>query len=153
MADKPTFFGSLNASSWGFVKGAIALGVIGALGGAIIGTGLGAFGIGVATTTTSFVSLAGAVKGALLGAAIGAASLAELGAVIGTYTGVMQYREAATPSAQDIINVANISFAQGVSVGKNQNISERAAEQVKEAKRHFQETLTQQRGQLGDRTV
>jgi hypothetical protein len=64
---------------------------------------------------------AGAVVGsaALTGAAVGGAALATVGAGAGTLTGVIKSREEGQPKAEDIVNVAKISFAQGVAVGHN----------------------------------
>ena len=139
---KPSVIGSLAAGTLGFIKGAIALGAIGAAVGTVIGAGLGAFGIGTSSMA------AGAAFGAVRGVAY-----AALGAIIGGASSVMQYREAKGPDAQDIINVANISFAQGVEVGRNQNISEHAIEKLKEAQRTFQQTIAQQRAPQREWTI
>lgn len=128
---KPSFISSVASGIGGFIKGALSGGIMGALGGALVG--LAAVGIAAIVIPTApiaaaagFLGLAadatvGAVLGsaALTGAAVGGAALATVGAGAGTMTGVIRSREEGQPKAEDIVNVAKISFAQGVAVGHN----------------------------------
>lgn len=96
----------------GFIKTALTGGVIGGLlGGLIAGAAMLVGGAPLA--------LAGIGASALAGGAIGAAILAPIGALSGMVTGIVRSREANQPTAQDIINVANISLAQGINVGRH----------------------------------
>jgi hypothetical protein len=139
---KPSFIGSLMAGVTGSVKGAVALGVIGIAIAAPIGALLGAMGIGAAT--------AGA--GLALGTAIGV-SMIGVGSSIGAIVGVVKSREAAAPSGEDIVNVAKISFAQGVAVGHDARVPEQSKQQVISEGRSFQERLMAERGAMGPKQV
>lgn len=115
---------SIGSGMAGYVRGAIALGVV-----------LGAVGL------VSGLLAAGFEMGALTTALSSASFGLGLGGLIGAVTGVMQNREKAAPDAQDIINVANISFAQGVSAGKSQSVSEPSKEEAIAAGDHFRKQL------------
>lgn len=125
---KPSFLGSVISGVTGAVKGAIGLGVLAAAAGALIGTGLGAFAaVGIAGGMVG-----GAIGGTIIGGMIGAA----LGAPLGTITGIVKSREGDSPEAQDIVNLAKISFAQGVVAGRDKNVSQEAVEQVRNSVNH-----------------
>jgi hypothetical protein len=124
---RPSFLSSMTSGIGGFFKGMLSGGVIGAVGGALLA--LAALGI-TAVTGVDVLDAAvpllgdvgiGAVIGATAatGAAIGGSALATVGAAAGTVTGVVKSREEGLPRAEDIVNVAKISFAQGVAVGHN----------------------------------
>ena len=100
---KSSFFRSTMEGIKGYVKGAIAGGLTGIVAGAAVGAIVGIF--------LPMGSIAAAGVGAMW---VGSA-LAGLGSFSGMATGVVQSREGAKINAQDVINVANISFAQGVS--------------------------------------
>jgi hypothetical protein len=109
MADKikkPSFLGSVMSGITGYFKGAVAGGAVGAIGGAIVGGAIALLTVGAA-------ELVGA---ALLGALIGGGTLAAIGSVAGAMTGVIKHRET-LPSANDVVNVAKVSFVQGVATG------------------------------------
>jgi hypothetical protein len=114
MADlvkKPSFFGSMMNGITGTVKGTLAGGAVGIITGAAIGA--------IAGLATGGLALAAVAGAAVTGAMIGGAALALIGSAAGMVTGVVRHREAAQPSAQDVVSVAKVSFAQGVSVGHN----------------------------------
>jgi len=111
---KPTsFFSSVMSGIAGYVKGALAGGVVGAIGGAVVGAAIGAFTIATGGTFLAALATVGTA------AAVGGVSLASIGSIAGAMTGVVKSREAGQPSASDVVNVAKISFAQGVAVGHN----------------------------------
>ncbi|MBY0407907.1 MAG: hypothetical protein K2Q01_09465 [Rickettsiales bacterium] len=114
---KPSFFSSVMSGIGGYIKGAITAGLAGGFGGAIIGAIVGGIGLALGGPVTLAAGAAAVGMSALGGAAIGGSILASLGAVAGMVTGVVRSREAKQPSAEDIVNVAKISFAQGVNVG------------------------------------
>lgn len=112
-----SFTSSLTSGISGFVKGTLAGGTIGAIGGAVVGGVIGLIG-----------GPAGAIAGATTGALVGGSVLAGIGSLAGTVTGVVQSREGNHPSADDVVSVAKVTFAQGVSVGQ-QMAQEQAAAQ------------------------
>jgi hypothetical protein len=117
---KPSFVGSVMSGIGGYIKGAFSAGVIGAVAGTLIGAviagvSLALGGEGAAATLGEGVGQVAAT--AITGAAIGGGILAPLGALAGLVTGVVKSRETKQPTADDIVNVAKISFAQGVQVG------------------------------------
>jgi|GEM_PF-4795429 len=119
---RPSFIGSVMSGIGGWIKGALSGGLVGALGGALVGAIVGGVGLALATGAAPLTLAAGAIAvglSAATGAGIGAAALGAVGAVAGTVTGVVRSREAGQPSAEDVVNVAKISFAQGVAVGHN----------------------------------
>ncbi len=128
---KPSFFSSVASGIGGFVKGALSGGIMGVIGGSLIAlaavgiaavAGVPMLGVGsVAAFLATEAATTGAVVGAaaITGAAVGGAALATIGAGAGTITGVIKSREEGQPKAEDIVNVAKISFAQGVAVGHN----------------------------------
>jgi hypothetical protein len=125
-------FSNIKAGLGGMVKGIVALGIIGAIGGALVIGGLGvAAGGGIAQIAT----LAG------LGAIGGGIKFAGIGALVGAVMGVMQNREQHGSDAQDVTNIANMAFAQGMAAGRNKDVSEHSKEEVKTAADHFQKQL------------
>lgn len=133
MENKPTFFESLRAGVYGMAKGALMLGGIGL----VVGGGVGAL-IGALPGVSLFAGLAGAALFAEMGMLVGG--------VLGAFTGIAQSREQGVVSAEDVVNVANISFAQGVEAGRSQTVCAPAKENVIEAakdmqKPHFQTRL------------
>src|SRR5262245_20877852 len=100
--DKPSFFHSMRSGISGFSKGLFAGGAVGALNGLVVGAILAIF------------SGPGVILGSI---ATGIALFASVGAFSGTVTEVVRSREAHQVSGQDVANVANIAFAQGVQVG------------------------------------
>lgn len=129
--ERPSFFESLIAGAKGIVKGAIVLGAMGLIGGGLIGGLLG--GTGIITGGALVAGLAGGVAMGNMGVLVGG--------IIGAVTGVVQHREAANPDPQDIINVANISFAQGVETGRHKNVSQEACTELHEASSKFRDKL------------
>lgn len=129
--DDQPFNRSLLAGLKGMAKGALVLGITGLIAGAALGGLLGATAI--------------MPGGALFVGSTAAAALGQMGAVIGTiiggFTGVVASREVQAPDAQDVINIANISFAQGVAVGRSKELSEGNAQELAEAARTFQDRL------------
>jgi hypothetical protein len=103
---KPSFLRSVMSGIGGYIKGALT----GVTVGGLTGAGIGAL-VGIAT--------GGVGAAAALGAALGASLLGTIGATAGTMTAIVRNREAAQPSADDVVKVAKISFAQGVAVGHN----------------------------------
>lgn len=113
---KPSFFASVASGIGGFIKGTLAGGFMGVIGGGLIG----ALAIAVGAIMGGPLTIAAVGASALLGATIGASALATVGAAAGTMTSVVRSREAGQPTAEDVVNVAKISFAQGVSVSMMQ---------------------------------
>ncbi len=103
---KPTFMESTLGGIKGTVKGLIAGGAIGAATGGVAGVVLGIF----APPLMPLLALGGAL--------IGGATLGSIGSLAGTVTGVVQTRESKRPEAQDVVNIANMAFAQGVDAGQ-----------------------------------
>jgi hypothetical protein len=121
---KPGFLSSMMSGIKGWVKGAIAGGVIGLIAGAVIGGVVALInpvaGAEVFALTTAETASLGAATITVIGTALaGASALGSLGGLAGAMTEVVRSREAAQPSAQDIVGVAKMSFAQGVAVGHN----------------------------------
>jgi hypothetical protein len=124
--NKPSFLGSMMSGVGGYVKGLLAGGAIGAITGGILGA----------------VVTLGNPLGIAAGAAIGGATLGGIGALAGTVTGVVKAREAQAPAAQDVVNLANITFAQGVATGQ----------QLEHAKGGFRARLEAERANQTQRT-
>lgn len=128
---KPSFTSSLIAGAVGFAEGLLVLGLVGAIAGGGVGAILGATGL-----------LAGEILGgAMVGAINTGLIAASIGATVGPIVGVIQHRESASVDTQDVINVANIAFAQGMASCKNQNVSEKSANNVLESADKFQKQL------------
>ena len=118
MKKPASFMSSVMSGMTGYVKGALGGGLIGAVGGALVGAlvaGVSLLAAGASGGLLPAFGILAASAGtfALGGAAAGAA----LGSTAGMITGVVRSREANQPTAQDIVNVAKISFSQGVQVG------------------------------------
>ncbi len=99
---RPSFFESVKEGAKGWIKGALAGGSVGAVTGGIIG----------------FLVTLGNPFGALAGAVALGGLFSTIGATAGTVTGVVRSREARIPSTQDMLNLANITYAQGVATGQ-----------------------------------
>lgn len=125
---KTSFTESLVSGINGAFKGFFTGGLIGIVSGAAIGAIIGIFtgGIGVA-------ALAGAQAGGLL--------LASIGSTAGIMTGVVQSREKNQVSARDVVNVATISYAQGMGVGHTL-AKDQATEEVQS---HFRKKILEER--------
>ena len=128
---KPSFLESLKAGSVGLIKGAAILGIIGFALGGIVGAAL-------ALATPAATALP------IMGLAISFGNIGiSIGALVGAFTGVTQAREVQAADPQDIINMTNMAFAQGVSAGRDKNVSQQAVEELKEASStRFQDTLS-----------
>lgn len=129
MADnqKPSFISSVISGTKGYIKGMLGGGIVGALAGLAIGaviallspasgiTMLGAISTEAASTlaTAGMTTFAGALSGSLLGASF----FGSVGGLAGAMTNVVKSREAAAPSASDVVGVAKATFAQGIAVG------------------------------------
>ena len=107
MAEKPSFLSSVASGIKGWAKGLLVGGMLGAASGAVIGAI-----VGVATAGFAAPALAIIGTGMIMGASI----LGGAGAMAGTMTEVVRSRETA-PAADDVLNVAKISYAKGVSDG------------------------------------
>ena len=137
MAQKPSFFKSTKEGIAGFIKGTLAGGLVGIIAGGLVGAIIGAAtgGFGLAVTGA----------GALLGAAYGGAVLGSIGSLAGTMTGVVRSREAGQVSGQDVTNIANIAFAQGLSMGHERAMA--SPETSGPESRKFREMIDRQREQ------
>lgn len=124
---KPSFLASTWEGIKGSVKGGLAGAVIGAIGGAVVGSI-----IALATGGTAAL-----VGGLIAGMKAGAAIVSSLGITAGAVTGVVQSREEGQVSAQDIVTVAKMSFAQGVAM----------APEVHKEQTKFRDMVAQQRAQ------
>lgn len=116
---KPTsFMSSVVSGMTGYVKGMLGGGLLGAVGGALLGAVIAGAGLAIAGTSGGLVPALGLIAASAGSWAMGgAAAGAAVGGTAGLVTGVVRSREANQPSAQDIVNVAKISFSQGVQVG------------------------------------
>jgi hypothetical protein len=129
--EKPTFFESLKAGAIGMFKGAATLGIAGLVAGAALGAVLG--GTALIAGGAPMVAAAFAIGFAEIGITVGG--------IIGGFTGVAQNREAQAPDAQDMINLANISFAQGAATAQNKNVTQSSLDELQQASTHFQNKL------------
>lgn len=110
---KPGFFRSVMSGINGWVNGLLAGGLVGAVTGAAVGA--------------VFALITGSVDGGLNAGAVASEALVTagwaatlmggIGSLAGTVTGVVRSREVAQPSANDVLNVAKISYAQGIAQG------------------------------------
>lgn len=138
MKPKASFVSSTWEGIKGYVKGVVAGGIIGIIGGAIGGAVLG--------FVTGGFGLEAAIATGLMGGAIGGVSLAGIGGVAGAMTGVVRSREANQPTAEDIVNVAKISFAQGVGVG--QHLGHEQVRQATKSVTHHQDKIKGERAAM-----
>lgn len=106
--EKPSFLSSVVSGAKGWVKGLLAGGVVGVVTGGLVGVV-----VGVATGGFGIAALGAAGVGAYVGGSI----LGSIGSLAGTVTEVVRSREAGQPSANDILNVAKVSYAQGIATG------------------------------------
>jgi len=111
---KPSFTKTVTKGITGFFKGGLVGAGVGAVVGGVVGIIIPPFGI----------------AGAILGAAVGATSIAGIGALAGTVTGVVKSREAGQVNAEDVVNVAKISFAQGVATGQSGHVQRLEAQRA-----------------------
>lgn len=139
LGNKPSFFSSVMSGIKGFVKGAFTGGFVGALVGGLIGAGLSAMTGGLAAPMV----LLGAIG---TGATFGGVVFSSIGSVAGAFTEVIRSREPQQPSAQDIVNIANIAFAQGVAASQHYNLD------VDERSTKFRDRLAAERNQEPTRT-
>lgn len=116
---RPSFASSVMSGIGGFFKGALTGGIAGSLIGGLVGAVVAGVAL-VATGGLAGVPAALAAIGASAGAwALGGGAVgATLGSGAGMVAGVVKSREENQPSAQDIVNVAKISFSQGAMVGQ-----------------------------------
>lgn len=142
MAQQSGFSENFGAAVRGLVKGAIILGAAGLAVGGLVGLGIdlagggGAFAAAAQATglsTTAYTALASALTFGQMAAAVGA--------VAGAATGVMQRREPQAVDPQDIVNIANISFAQGMEAGRSQSVSMASKMDVAQTATRFQDRL------------
>lgn len=132
---KTSFIKSVLSGITGFVKGAVTGGVVGAVSGAAVGAVVGLL--------TGGVGAAGAA--ALVGLGYGAPIFAWIGGLTGMATGVVHSREPEV-SAQDVVNVANIAFAQGVQVGHEMTVAH--GQQAEAESRRWRAMEEQRRAQI-----
>ena len=145
MPTKPTFFSSVLSGIAGYVKGMIVGGVTGGAVGAAVGAVIGIAALLVGGATLPLIPAMLAIGGmAMGGAVLGGSFMAGIGALSGTVTGVVKSREASQPSTQDVLNVANISFAQGVESGR---AMEQQQEETKWRDRYAKEKATPEQSQ------
>jgi hypothetical protein len=71
--------------------------------------------------------------------------MGSIGALAGTTTGVVKSREQGQVSAQDVVNVATISYAQGMGVGHSIGKEQAATE----AQSHFRDKILKERAARG----
>lgn len=131
--NKPGFLTSMLSGIRGYAKGFFAGGAIGAITGAVIGGVVALFspdaGLAIGKAVFDLGTTSGLLAGAAGGAAIIGTGLASIGSLAGMATEVVRSREAGQPTAQDVVNVAKISFAQGVGVGHQVSQAEQQAAQ------------------------
>lgn len=158
---KPSFLKSTFSGMKGWVKGLLAGGAVGVIAGGLIGAVAGLIvpgageaimgalststGVAATATTASIVSMGAIGGGAAAGAALGGAMLAGVGATAGTLTGVVQSRDQGQVQAEDVVNVAKISYAQGMGMGQQMG-REQAAH---EAQTHFRDKIMKERAARG----
>lgn len=107
MAEKPSFAFSMLSGVKGWVKGLLAGGLTGLVVGGVVGAAAGLLTGGV-----------GAIVGGMItGGYTGGSILGSIGALAGMATEVVRSREVSQPSANDIVNVAKVSYAQGIAAG------------------------------------
>jgi hypothetical protein len=117
---KPSFFSSVVSGIGGWFKGLFSGGVVGAIGGGLLLTALAVGGALIAGNPVTWALAGGA---ALSGATIGASVIAPIGALAGAVTGVVKNREAANPSAGELVNALNMAHQHGQMVGVQQGVA------------------------------
>ena len=132
---KASFLGSVASGITGWAKGLLAGGSVGAIAGTAVAAVVDLF-------TTGGVTIASA----LAGMGLGAVTLGTIGSTAGMMTGVVRSREAAQPSAEDVLNVAKISFTQGIAVGHEIG----QAQQIEVADTKWRKKIDQERGIIRD---
>ncbi|MFW0776616.1 MAG: hypothetical protein ACN2B6_02730 [Rickettsiales bacterium] len=138
MAKGTSFIESVSAGIRGYAKGLLVGGATGAVAGAVVGA------IAVAVTGGG-LGLAALGAGALTGALSAGAAFAAIGAIAGLATDVVRSREKNQVSAEDVTNVANIAFAQGLAMGHDRAMN--SPETSAAESRKFREMIEQQRAQ------
>lgn len=103
----PTFLQSVASGIKGFIKGGLAGAAVGIAVGGVVGAAAGLLLSGLSLVLPAIG----------LGAYFGGAILGSIGALAGLTTEVVRSRESASPSANDIVNVAKVSYAQGIATG------------------------------------
>ncbi len=150
MQKTKSFWASVEDGLRGMVVGALVLGAIGAGVGLIGGAAVGALGLGIASASL-FAPLVGSfafVEGMIpatagVGAMLGLGSGLSIGSTLGGIAGIVKGREAAAVSGQDVVNVANMAFAQGYTAAKEQGAN--SPEKAEEVSKLFQQQLEEQR--------
>ena len=91
---------------------------------------------------------------ALVGAELVGIPMAFIGAISGSVTGVVTSRETATPTANDVMGVAKMAYAQGLSTGlaQQQEVS-KEAETTKWRDKYTQEQAAKAVAIAGGQTV
>lgn len=112
----PSFMRTMMSGVKGFFKGAVAGGAVGSIAGAVMGAAAlmasFSFGNAIGSLDVPFTMAAASAAGTAIFAAIGAIS--------GTMTDIVRCRETNHFSTQDVVTVAQISYAQGLSQGLSQ---------------------------------
>jgi hypothetical protein len=117
-AQKPSFLSSMWSGVKGYVKGGLVGAGLGILLGAAVGALVGTFfPIDFVTATGEAIKIAGTASGAAFGAGALGTVFGSIGALSGMATDVVRSREMGQPTANDIVNVAKVSYAQGIATG------------------------------------
>jgi hypothetical protein len=132
--DKPSLFTDLTNVAAEGSRGLLLGALIGVIGGAIIGAAMGAIIPGL---------LIGAA--AASGAMFGAGFIGSYGSLAGAMRGFFKPRQAEAASGQDVVNMANIAFAQGYDSGKEQALKNPAKAQ--EQSTQFRELVSQKKSE------
>lgn len=138
LPEKPTFFQSMKSGINGYIKGLFAGGAVGAVTGALVGAAVA--GLAAAGVITIGATTLGAIG---IGALVGANIFAGIGALSGMATEVVRSRERGQVSGQDVANVANIAFAQGITVGHELTVQNEQAAGKKSD--HFRKMVEERR--------
>jgi hypothetical protein len=137
--EEPSFFQSVKSGIGGFIKGIFAGGTVGAVTGAVIGAAVA--GLAAAGAITIAATALGAIG---TGALIGAVAFGAIGSFSGMTTEVVKSRQKIHHvSGQDVLNVANIAFAQGITVGHEMTV-QNAKEGAKKSD-HFRKMVEERR--------
>jgi hypothetical protein len=123
-------------TAWDAYKKLFTKGLSSAVMGIAIGAAVGAL-IGIAMPITVGLTLG------LLG---GAAGGYILGGTYGSIRGMKEIKLGSSASQQDVVNIANMAFAQGYTAGKEQATNSPA--KAEEMSRQFQERLEEQRQKM-----
>ncbi len=153
-AKKPSFFSSVMSGIKGFIKGSLAGGVVGIVAGAAVATVL-ALIAPEASLEVLKVSAPGALgtigtvgTAAVSGAFSGAGLFGLIGGYSGMATEVVKSREAGQVTAQDVVGVAKLSYAQGIGVGHQ--IAQ--AQEAETGSTKFRDKIAKERAQAAQQT-